>query len=65
MITRLIWTIWTPVSSVPKKADKLNLSLSLSLSLLVKISSELSESKPENLTIGKSPVAPFTKMDWL
>ena len=32
MITRLIWTIWTPMSSVPKKADKLNLSLSLSLS---------------------------------
>ena len=29
MITRLIWTIWTPMSSVPKKADKLNLSLSL------------------------------------
>ena len=28
MITRLIWTIWTPMSSVPKKADKLNLSLS-------------------------------------
>ena len=27
MITRLIWTIWTPVSSVPKKADKFNLSL--------------------------------------
>ena len=27
MITRLIWTIWTPMSSVPKKADKLNLSL--------------------------------------
>ena len=33
MIKRLIWTIWTPVSSVLKKADKLNLSLSLSLSL--------------------------------
>ena len=31
MITRLIWTIWTLMSSVPKKADKLNLSLSLSL----------------------------------
>ena len=31
MITRLIWTIWTPMSSVPKKADKLNLSLSLSI----------------------------------
>ena len=29
MITRLIWTIWTPMSSVPKKADKLNLSLFL------------------------------------
>ena len=28
MITRLIWTIWTPMSSVPEKADKLNLSLS-------------------------------------
>ena len=28
MITRLIWTIWTPMSSVPQKADKLNLSLS-------------------------------------
>ena len=27
MITQLIWTIWTPMSSVPKKADKLNLSL--------------------------------------
>ena len=27
MITRLIWTIWTPMASVPKKADKLNLSL--------------------------------------
>ena len=31
MIKRLIWTIWTPMSSVLKKADKLNLSLSLSL----------------------------------
>ena len=30
MIKRLIWTIWTPMSSVLKKADKLNLSLSLS-----------------------------------
>ena len=29
MIKRLIWTICTPMSSVPKKADKLNLSLSL------------------------------------
>ena len=29
MITRLIWTIWTPMSSVLKRADKLNLSLSL------------------------------------
>ena len=28
MIKRLIWTICTPMSSVPKKADKLNLSLS-------------------------------------
>ena len=32
MIKRLIWTIWTPMSSVLKKADKLNLSLSLSSS---------------------------------
>ena len=32
MITRLIWTIWTPMSSVPQKADKLSLSLSLSRS---------------------------------
>ena len=31
MIKRLIWTIWTPMSSVLKKADKLNLSLSLML----------------------------------
>ena len=30
MIKWLIWTIWTAMSSVPKKADKLNLSLSLS-----------------------------------
>ena len=30
MIKQLIWTIWTPMFSVPKKADKLNLSLSLS-----------------------------------
>ena len=29
MIKRLIWTIWTTMSSVLKKADKLNLSLSL------------------------------------
>ena len=29
MIKRLIWTIWTPMSSVLKKADKPNLSLSL------------------------------------
>ena len=29
MITRLIWTIWTLMSSVPKKADKLNLSPNL------------------------------------
>ena len=35
MIKRLIWTIWTPMSSVLKKADKLNLSLSLSLIFLV------------------------------
>ena len=28
MIKRLIWTIWTPMSSVLKKADKLHLSLS-------------------------------------
>ena len=28
MIKRFIWTIWTPMSSVLKKADKLNLSLS-------------------------------------
>ena len=34
MIKQLIWTIWTPVSSVLKKADKLNLSLSLFLSAL-------------------------------
>ena len=27
MITRLIWTIWTPMSSVPKKVDKHNLCL--------------------------------------
>ena len=27
MITLLIWTIWTLTSSVPKKADKFNLSL--------------------------------------
>ena len=33
MIKRLIWTIWTPMSSVLKKADKLNLSLSLLTSL--------------------------------
>ena len=33
MIKRLIWTIWTPMSSVLKKADKLNLSLSLKLDL--------------------------------
>ena len=26
LITRLIWTIWTPMSSVPQKANKLNLS---------------------------------------
>ena len=26
MIKQLMWTIWTPMSSVPKKADKLNLS---------------------------------------
>ena len=32
MIKGLIWTIWTTMSSVLKKADKLNLSLSLSLS---------------------------------
>ena len=31
MIKRLIWTTWTPMSSVLKKADKLNLSLSLFL----------------------------------
>ena len=29
MIKRLMWTIWTPMSSVLKKAVKLNLSLSL------------------------------------
>ena len=34
MITRLIWTTWTPMSSVPKKADQLNLSLLLRVSLL-------------------------------
>ena len=28
MITQLIWTIWIPMSSIPQKADKLNLSLS-------------------------------------
>ena len=33
MIKRLIWTIWTPMSSVLKKADKLNLSLSLSMGI--------------------------------
>ena len=31
MIKRLIWTIWTPMSSVLEKANKLNLSLSLSM----------------------------------
>ena len=36
MIKRLIWTIWTPMSSVLKKADKLNLSLSLSLFCYIK-----------------------------
>ena len=35
MIKRLIWTIRTPMSSVLKKADKLNLSLSLSPLTLV------------------------------
>ena len=34
MIKRLIWTIWTLISSVLKKADKLNLSLSPSLSYI-------------------------------
>ena len=34
MIKRLVWIIWTPMSSVLKKADKLNLSLSLSLNEL-------------------------------
>ena len=29
MIKRLIWTIWIPMSSVLRKADKLNLSLSV------------------------------------
>ena len=29
MITRLMWTIWTPMSTVPQKADKHNLSISL------------------------------------
>ena len=29
MIAQFIWTIWTLMSSVPKKADKLNLSLSV------------------------------------
>ena len=33
MITRLIWTIWTPMSSAPQKADKLNPLLSLSVKL--------------------------------
>ena len=36
MIKRLIWTIWTPMSSVLKKADKLNLSLSLHPMYVVK-----------------------------
>ena len=35
MIKWLIWTIWTLMSSVLKKADKLNLSLSLSRSLYI------------------------------
>ena len=35
MITRLIWTIWTLMSSVPKKADKLNI---FPLSLLSSLS---------------------------
>ena len=35
MIARLIWTIWTPMSSVLKKADKLNLSLSFDIFMSV------------------------------
>ena len=36
MITRLIWTIWTPMLSVPQKADKLNLSLSIFCKFLMR-----------------------------
>ena len=41
MITQLIWTIWTLMSSVPQKADKLNLSLFSLLSVLPLADNEL------------------------
>ena len=42
MITRLIWTIWTLMSSVPQKADKLNISRSRSLNLSISQSISIS-----------------------
>ena len=58
MITWLIWTIWNPMSSVPRKADKLNLSLSLnldlSLDLLIARSQSLSWSLSSSLLISLS-----------
>ena len=57
MIKRLIWTIWTPMSSVLKKADKLNLSLSLISTVGIPILIRL------NLYIGSGPWGVFKK--WL
>ena len=50
MIKRLIWTIWTPMSSVPQKADKLNLSLSKNYWILASIGLVLDLWGPKKLS---------------
>ena len=64
MIKQLIWTIWTPLSSVLKTADKLNLSLSHQKSwhLLCKIGSSLLSTKEETNYLCHLSVVEWYKM---
>ena len=69
MITWLIWTIWTSMSSVPKKADKLNLSLSLvdgTTLIIVQISTNVSvKDESHTLSYPYLPQLEVSKSQWI
>ena len=56
MIKRLIWTIWTLMSSVLKKADKLNLSLSLCMIMASMNSVQCSAFTNDMLIVPEEPL---------